>query len=248
MVPTRAGQALLDRFERIRIISLPSRNDRRRDVVRQLRRLGLQIDGDRIAFHDATRPAEPGGFPTIGARGCFLSHLEVLEDALQAGARTVLIMEDDADLVRDVETHLPPMLEDLARREWSIFYGGYHWPDAPPSSTAMLLQAEPSTGLQNAHFMAFTRKGAERAVAFLRQVLTRPPGDPDGGPMHVDGAYSWLRRVHPELTTWLALPEIAFQRRSRTDIHEGALFYDRVPGLRMVAGIARKLVGRRRGG
>ena len=38
--------------------------------------------------------------------------------------------------------------------------------------------------------------------------------------MDVDGAYSWLRRPNPQFKTYIATPEIAYQRSSRTDISE----------------------------
>ena len=46
--------------------------------------------------------------------------------------------------------------------------------------------------------------------------------------MHVDGAYNWFRRANPQFKTLLAIPELGFQRASRTDIHE-LRWYDRVP-------------------
>jgi len=44
--------------------------------------------------------------------------------------------------------------------------------------------------------------------------------------MHVDGAYSWFRKDHPELTTLITVPELAFQRSSATDVH-ARRWYDR---------------------
>ena len=59
-------------FERIRVINLAKRSDRRRAVVKELAKLGQRVDGDRVAFHVATRPDTLAGFDTIGTRGCFL--------------------------------------------------------------------------------------------------------------------------------------------------------------------------------
>jgi glycosyl transferase, family 25 len=66
-------------------------------------------------------------------------------------------------------------------------------------------------------------KGGEVARAllvYMQAQLERPAGDPLGGPMHVDGTYSWFRRDHPELVTLLSVPEIAHQRSSHSDICE----------------------------
>ena len=46
--------------------------------------------------------------------------------------------------------------------------------------------------------------------------------------MHVDGAYCWFRHAHPHFRTLLAVPELGYQRSSRTDIHD-LRWFDRVP-------------------
>ncbi len=55
-------------------------------------------------------------------------------------------------------------------------------------------------------------------VDYLEAMLQRPKGSPDGGPMHVDGAYSWFRRAHPEVAAYVCTPSVAQQRSSRSDI------------------------------
>ena len=238
-MPTSAGQALLDTFECVRIINLRHRKDRRAEIASELARLGLGIDGRRIAFHDACKPEDAGAFPSIGARGCFTSHFDILADAHATGARNVLILEDDLDFAPDAETRLPLTLALLNAKGWSIFYGGYE-NHAGPADGALLSFAQPAEGIRTTHFLALARNAIEAAIPYLKAMSERPAGDPAGGPMHVDGAYSWLRRDHPELTTWLAKPVLGHQRPSRTDIHEVGLI-DRTPVLRDLAGIARRI-------
>ena len=245
--PTRAGRALLDTFERIRIINLPHRSDRRAEIGGQLGRLGLEIDGRHIAFHDACRPDDAGTFPSIGARGCFTSHLDVLEAAQASGAKTLLILEDDMDFVRDAEASVAAAMEDLAGREWSIFYGGYDCPDLLPDARGPVVKANPGAAVGTTHFVAFSSEAIRHAIPYLKQLAARPAGDPAGGPMHVDGAYSWLRRAYPHLDTWLAQPQIGHQRPSRTDIGQLGLI-DRTFGLRQLAGALRKLIRNFRNG
>jgi glycosyl transferase, family 25 len=89
----------------------------------------------------------------------------------------------------------------------------------PVGSGCVKLSA--SEGVQTAHFLGM--KGSEVARAllvYMQAQLDRPAGDPLGGPMHVDGTYSWFRKDHPELVTLLSVPEIANQRSSHSDIHE----------------------------
>jgi len=237
-MPTEAGQVLLDVFDRVRIINLRARADRRTEVRRQLARLGLEIDGEKIAYHDACRPTDAGNFPSIGALGCFTSHLDILTEARAAGAANVLILEDDVDFTSLVEHRLPLALESLVRSPWSIFYGGFET-DENAMTSRPLSAASPELGIRTTHFVAFARDAIELAVPYLSEMARRPNGDPAGGPMHVDGAYNWLRRAYPALRTQLATPMLGHQRPSRTDIHTLGLV-DRAPGLRELAAVARR--------
>jgi glycosyl transferase family 25 len=238
-MPTAAGKALLETFDRIRIVNLKTRDDRRRETIDQLARLGLTVDGTHIAFHEACRPDSAGAFPSIGARGCYMSHVALLEEAAAAGAGNLLILEDDLDFANDVDTRLPRTLGELRDRAWSIFYGGYEGYEEPLGG-GLLGLANPATGVRTTHFVAFTADAVGRAIPYLRAMQARPAGDPAGGPMHVDGAYSWLRRAHPELTTLLATPELGHQRPSRTDIADLKLL-DRIPAFREMMTIGRRL-------
>jgi hypothetical protein len=239
---TEAGQSLLATFDRIRIINLKVRNDRRREVSAEFGRLDLRIDGTKLAFHEANRPTDAGGFQSIGARGCFFSHFEVLEAAMSDGVESVLIMEDDLDFSKSVEFDLPPALGHLRRHQWDVFYGGLlgcSIPDERDANTP-LSSASPDNGIQGTHFVALSKAAISLAVPYLDEMARRPPGSMEGGPMHVDGAYSWLRRAYPGLKTWLAAPELGHQRPSRTDIHELG-FIDKTPVVRDVAALARRL-------
>lgn len=238
-MPTLGGQALLGAFDRVRIINLRNRADRRAEVARQFTRLGLEIDGDRIAFHDACRPADPGKFPSIGARGCFTSHLDILKESQKSDWRNVLIIEDDLDFAASAETRLPSTLARLDTEPWSIFYGGYEL-EEELASTSPLSIGDPQLAIRTTHFVAFSRAAIHAAAPYLTRMEQRERGDPEGGPMHVDGAYNWLRRAHPELKTLLATPMLGHQRPSRTDIHALGLL-DRAPGLRDLVTMARRV-------
>ena len=71
-------------------------------------------------------------------------------------------------------------------------------------------------------------------------MLERQSGDSAGGPMHVDGAYSWFRCAHPALLTLASLHQLGTQRASRTDIHD-LRWFDRWRGARFVAQRLRRL-------
>jgi glycosyl transferase, family 25 len=203
-------------FDIIRIINLPERTDRRRETERELAALGLAGD-PRVAFFPAIRPADAGPFGSIGARGVYESQLAILRQAATRGC-SVLILEDDcafAPTVRDFDFG----------QGWDIFYGGYYATD--PQNLA-------ESDIIGAHMMGFSAKGAREVCAYL-DMLRFDQGHPP-----IDGAYVWFRRAHPEVPTRFAVPPLANQRPSRSDIAD-LPFYDRVPVLRDAAAFARKV-------
>jgi len=212
---SRSIDPLSSTFDMVRIINLPQRADRRKGAIATLHALGAEIDDRTIAFHEATRPDSAGGFPTIGTRGCFLSHLGALQVARRAGATSLLILEDDVAISRSEMARLPGTLAALAREPWDVFYGG-----SPATETASPLSVvAPVEELLLAHFIAFSQRAIEVLVPYLEAILEREPGSPEGGPMHVDGAYSWFRAAYPGMRAFAATPHIAHQQSSRTDIH-----------------------------
>ncbi|MGD0960942.1 MAG: glycosyltransferase family 25 protein [Methylomonas sp.] len=238
--------SLLNYFQQIYIINLPHRTDRKAEMAAQLAKIGLNLDQPQIMLFPAIRPADAGAFPSIGARGCFLSHLAVLSDALQRNFDRILIFEDDLDFVENFNTRMPLYLDTLQHMDWHIFYGGYSIVDpvaaesaSEPPHAGHFKVAPSNQEIVTTHFLAFQRQVIHELVDYLRQMLQRPDGDPAGGPMHVDGAYSWYRRAHPDRVTVLATPELGYQRWSRTDLHDPN-WYDRVYVFRFLTDLYRR--------
>lgn len=236
-----AGPAMLDTIGDLVVINLPSRQDRRRDFTQQLTRIGLSETDSRVRFFDAIRPDDAGPFRTIGARGCFLSHRGILRQACANGAERILICEDDLNFSSDFNLRAPAVMEALADRDWDIFFG------FPPEQTAEQTQGLISIPAEQpvlcAHFLALRQPALEALVPYLDRMLARPSGDPAGGPMDVDGAYSWFRREHPQIRTFAASPALGYQRSSKTDISEPGL-KDRLPIIRSVTRSLRQLKNR----
>lgn len=208
--PQYSGEMFLDRFDAIYVINLPRRLDRRAEMERQFKRLGLE-DDRRIEFFDAAEPTDSGLFSVPGAHGCYLSHLRIFERETHK-ERPVLVLEDDCDFRRIATSYDLPT-------QWDVFYGGYH--------------AEDPTDLQNSniigsHCMGYSPKAIRLAAAYLRNLLDpafpadeKAAADPAFRPEirpPLDGALVWFRRAHPELTTVFA--DISEQRASRSDIGE----------------------------
>lgn len=222
----------LDYFERIFIINLPSRADRRSEMAAQLKAIGLSLETANVELFPAVRPDAPEGFPSIGARGCFMSHLGVLRSAQRLGLQRVAIFEDDLDFAADFNARIGSIVERLESTNWSMFYGGYHMAQVSCGPAhGGLVEIRPDELIGTTHFVVFQGEAISAAVHYLEKILDRPAGDPEGGPMHVDGAYNWFRRANPQFKTVLATPELGFQRASRTDIHD-LRWYDTTPLVR----------------
>jgi glycosyl transferase family 25 len=217
---------MLDNFDCAFVINLTDRRDRRRAMERQLSRVDATAE-----FFPAIRPPSQMGFPSIGAAGCFLSHLEVLRTARSRNVRSVLVMEDDLNFSDAMPARWRPLTEELFAADWSFFYAGHILRE-----TRQGLEPLPSRqSCQCSHFVAINGAALARVIAGLEGILSRPPGHVLGGPMHVDGAYSTIRASDSTLTTYAAFPSLGFQRSSRSDIAP-ARWYDRLPVISSLAG------------
>ena len=197
---------IFDHYDQIRIVNLAHRTDRRREMERQLERVGLLGD-PRVEFFDAYAPDHPSKFASVGAFGVFESHRRLLATAAKGG-ESILILEDDCNFL------LPDILE-YQMPACDVFYGGYHALDDNDLEYSDII---------GAHFMGFSAHGAKVAAAYLFNFL-KPDFEPVpaiAAPKNllprpgIDGAYVWLRRTYPELATVFAdLIPAAFTNRHR---------------------------------
>ncbi len=227
---------LIDLFDRIFIINLPSRSDRRREMREMLSRVGLDPDASKVTWYPAIDPRTAGGFQSPGARGCFLSHLAALNLARNAGNRRVLVLEDDCEFAPDFSDRQAAIAGWLELTAWGMAYLGHIESISGPTGSA---RWDPEVGILMAHCYAVNGDVLSRLTRYLEVMMLRPGGSPDGGPMALDGAYSWFRRQNPDVETVLAVPSLAYQRSSRSDLSPN--WFDRVPVLSTFATTARIL-------
>ena len=198
------------------VINLAERKDRRAQITRELEAAGMPFSPGKVEIFPAVRPIEALGFPSPGVRGCFLSHLGILKLARERRLSSVLILEDDlviSPLVREFQDHI---LSFLSTARWDMVYFGHIEQVSNQSPPGFI----PFTGpLVTAHFYAVNGPLIGRLIDYLEQVQTRPPGDPDGGPMHLDGALNMFRQRNPDTVTLIAQPNLGWQRPSRSDLH-----------------------------
>ncbi|MES2637615.1 MAG: glycosyltransferase family 25 protein, partial [Pseudomonadota bacterium] len=226
----QAKSILTDYFDRIYIINLAERQDRRDEMAEQLFKIHLSLTHPKIHLFSAIKPDSAGEFDSIGARGCFSSHLEILKHAKSLQLNKILILEDDLNFSNDFTYRINQVIQELSLQNWGLFYGGYlNLTALDNQPNGNIVGIFPSVTFHGAHFVAFQGRVISDLVDYLELLLTRKNGDSRGGPMHVDGAYSCYRKQGCE--TYLAIPELGYQRASRTDIHH-LTWYDKLPVFR----------------
>ena len=212
----------LDQFDRIRIVNLRERTDRREEMDRELAAVGLS-GNKRIAYFPAVRPTDKGRFSSIGARGVYLSQKQILREAAAVG-QSLLILEDDCAFSARAGT----FSDDAS---WDIFYGGHNASDPADLQNSDII---------GAHMMGFSKDGVAGVSAYLEAL---EPGTEQHPP--IDAAYVWFRRAYPDVVTRFAVPPLAVQRTSRSDI-AAAKWHHRLPAGRAIGGwIRTNLLDRR---
>jgi len=225
------------KFSNIYIVNLPERADRRAEMEAELIKAGITQNDISIKFYPAIKPIKKLGFPSIGARGCFLSHLAILKKVQSEGGGNVLIMEDDLAISIDINKIQNSLEAELNKDHWGIIYFG-HVEKLDKSEQYELISFD--LPILTTHFYAINSKYLDRLIDFLEVVLSRSAGHPNGGPMHYDGALSTFRMQNPDIQTLIASPNLGWQRSSKSDIAEGNWF-DTVPLIKTLVPIARKL-------
>jgi glycosyl transferase family 25 len=212
---------IFNHYDSVRVISLADRADRRRDMTREMAKVGASFE-----FFDAFRISGRGSFISAGVFGCYLSHLAVLAEA-SARNESVLIIEDDCSFVPGIlEAPVPDV---------DLYWAGYDQKFGDPEV------------IIGAQLIGYSATAARSVTSYLASLLDpQTPADAaastmaDHDPMvrpPFDGALVWFMRAHPEIST--AFAQLATQRASRSDITPGR--FDRMPVVREIASLARRL-------
>jgi GR25 family glycosyltransferase involved in LPS biosynthesis len=210
----------LDFFDRVAIINLPSRPDRLRALGAELRRIGFDIGSTKVSIPPAPEPSDANGFPSRGVLGNFLSHLDIIDSAWRDGLNNVLVLEDDAIFRAQFRTFR--VAEVLGSQPWDMCFIG-HALDLAPHADGFV---RTDTPFKWAHCYAVNRSVMPRLVNYLRETMDRPVGDPAGGKMYIDGAYSLFRQQNPDVISLLSAPCQSSQKGSPSNL-AGRRWYDK---------------------
>jgi glycosyl transferase family 25 len=223
-------------FDRTYIINLPERSDRRADMMVELERAGLELEPGRVEFFSAVRPREAAGFANAGYHGCYRSHLDVFKAARAAGAGNLLVLEDDAALAPRFHSDEAALVAQLRGEPWGMVYFGHKLEETADRPTVLKRW---TGGVMLTHFYAVNGWVFDRLIEHLEKILRRPSGHPDGGPMSIDGAFYHFLSRNRDVPYFIASPNLAVQRSSRSDL--APKWFDGVPGLRGAAGAMRRV-------
>jgi hypothetical protein len=229
---------LIEKFDRAYIINLHDRPDRRQEVEREFHKIGFSdIPNDQIHFYTAIRPTDKGNFHSLGARGVFTSHQDVLKLAIESKIRNVLVFEDDIAFRAIPDANIAQIMAQLSEKRWDLIFFGYTFPADEHLEGALIPWPNQTLGT---HFYAVNGPFMSRMLDFMRESEVGRAGDAENGPTSADGIYNRVRLRHPDVRVVLAAPSLAFQRASRTDLQPNRI-YDRVPFLAPGVRVARKL-------
>ena len=206
-------------FERVDIINLPERVDRLQSIKDELRWVGVSSVEGRFRVFPAIRPVEPAGFPHIGWRGCFLSHLEILRSARDANLSRILILEDDALFPRSFVDSQEDLVRSIPNLEWDFIYFG-HLIQSSERNTDCLVRFDGQ--LLTSHCYAVNGRILVRLVDFLEsyaeRIAVRKPEIDHG----IDGILSLFREQNPDVVTLITPRAIVWQSDSKSDIDHGS--------------------------
>ncbi len=224
-------------FDRIYILNLPDRADRRRDMTAEIERANIPApkplnDPDAlVSFFPGHRVTELAGFPSLGCRGCFLSHLAILKHAHAHNYSQILILEDDMAFSPLVARYDQQIAGISRMQDWQFAYFGHVLPETAVSTSKNPISFDLSTQhVVCAHFYSVRNAILAPLIHWLETIQTRPFQHPDGGPMHVDGAFNEFRERN-HIPTRITHPSLGHQRSSRSDI-ANLKWFDRAPVIR----------------
>ncbi len=204
---------MFDLFEKVYLLNLPERSDRLGEARRELERAGCTRPYD---VYPAIRPSQLAGFATIGEHGCFQSHVEMLRSAV--GCKSVLILEDDVQFAPNLAARAAEF-SVMVGGEWDVFYGGWWQFEQVRTyfSGSGILNSGSAAEFTGTHCYAVSGSAIPLLLDGIESILANDTDRMGDRRLSVDGAINLVRRRF-NLRTFAAVPPMAFQRASKSDV------------------------------
>ncbi len=154
----------------------------------------MPLTPHKVEIFPAIRPDEAGGFPNIGARGCFSSHLGILKQAKDKGLSNILIVEDDLEISAKFRTDQAVILEQLCQQDWDFVYFGHVEKVKEKSPVALVPFSE---GVRTTHFYAVNGRIFDSLPAVSGRTATPTAGTSRRPPMSPRRSLFYFPRSNP---------------------------------------------------
>lgn len=225
--------------DHIYAINLPERIDRRKDIEKELQRIGLDFSHSKVSLFSAIRPSDKLAFPNIGVLGCYLSHLEVLREARKKNFKSIIVIEDDLAISKKFSNLQKELITKVNKLDWEMIFLGYnpymalefsdYYPEEYKSQKSInsITLKKSKYPPKGTHFYAVNHKIYDDLIIFLEELLEKRTldflcekhpllGNLDGA--YIDTAYYLFSEKHNQLKFLIVCPSLGWQRSSRSDI------------------------------
>ncbi|MGZ9083110.1 MAG: glycosyltransferase family 25 protein [Rhodoplanes sp.] len=221
-----------NKFDRIYLINLAERVDRKEHMARELKRVGLDISCD-VELFKAIRPAEALAFPGLGVLGCYLSHLSVLRMAKYDGLGKILIVEDDLMISRRLPRVITYLSQQMDAIDWDILLLGFfpsrtlslsiYYGDVDASFYSSVVFKKPRLLPGGMHFYAVNGRCLDRLILFLEHLLEvrsrKLIVDANGMDIaYLDDAFYRFSLDYPDIVYLMACPTLGWQRHTESSV------------------------------
>lgn len=204
-------------FEKIFVISLPRRTDRRQSFFERMEAAKFPRKIEVWDACDGNETPVPDEWTCgAGAWGCFVSHRDIIQRGLAEGWKSVLIFEDDAlpiDPATFVENLTKAVLE--LPEDWEQFYLGcqhFHQEAGLPEVYSEHLWRP--FNANRTHAYALSAQGMKKVAELLDAWKSWPPK------YHIDWAMGYLLHETKKIDVYSARPNLVGQAAGASDIFD----------------------------
>ena len=141
--------------------------------------------------------------------------MECIRAAHLLEKKSVLLIEDDIALTSSIRRLTPSIISQLNSMPWDFIYFGHEHTgkiERANSCTREVKLMAVTTEIRTTHFLAINGRIFVRLLEHLDRVATGMEGDPDYGPMPIDGAYNIFRSKNSDVRGLIAAPKLGWQR------------------------------------
>jgi len=221
-------KTLNDYFSKIYCINMDSRPDRYELALKEFEK--LNIDVERVSGVDGKKHFKPGLGRNAGLYGLFLTHKEILKDAISNNYDSIIILEDDVTFIDNFYDKFNKKISELPS-DWDLFYiggnnifkkgnfslvtGDKKFIPTLDNYKTLDYEMAKTTWTQCAHALAINSKFYDKLLNNIINNSLTP----------IDMIYTYLQNGNCNAYTFL--PGLALQRPSFSDIENTFVDYEK---------------------